>query len=227
MTEFPTGTLTFLFTDIEGSTRLWAADSDAMSASLAMHDEIVRSSIESRNGYVFTTAGDAFCAAFQRASDAVSAAEEAQVRLAHARWPGPELRVRMGLHLGEAEERGGDYFGPALNTTARVEAAGHGGQVLLTAGVRATAPTSGISLGMHRLRDVGEALEIWQLGDTEFPALRSESERSNLPLPPTRLIGRVDDVRAVRALLAEHRLVTLAAVGGIGKTRLAIAVGDH
>ena len=119
----PSGTVTFLFTDVEGSTRLWAADSGAMSMSLLVHDAVLRSAIESTGGYVFTTAGDSFAAAFSRASDAVSAALAIQAGLADAVWPGPRLRVRVGMHLGEAEERGGDYFGPVVNTAG----AGRGG----------------------------------------------------------------------------------------------------
>ena len=106
----PSGTVTFLFTDVEGSTRLWAADKDAMSASLLVHDAILRGAIEGNGGYVFTTAGDSFAAAFGRASDAVRAATESQRALTDASWPGPALNVRMGLHLGEAEERGGDIL---------------------------------------------------------------------------------------------------------------------
>ena len=136
----PSGTVTFLFTDVEGSTRLWATDFDAMSASLLVHDTIVRVTIESHNGYVFSRAGDAFAAAFGRASDAVRAATAAQHELHAATWPGPALKVRMGLHLGEAEERDDDYFGPAVNIAARVEAAGHGGQVLITEAVRLAVP---------------------------------------------------------------------------------------
>jgi hypothetical protein len=126
----PSGAVTFLFTDVEGSTRLWAEDPDAMSASLRVHDQIMRSSIEARGGYVFTTAGDAFCAAFARASDGLAAAERTQAALGEASWPGPALRVRMGLHLGEAEERGGDYFGSVVNLTARLGAVAHGGQTV-------------------------------------------------------------------------------------------------
>jgi class 3 adenylate cyclase len=122
----PSGVVSLLFTDVEGSTRLWAADPDAMSASLRLHDEILRRAVESRGGYVFTTAGDSFAVAFSHASAAVKAALTAQQDLAAASWPGPELRVRMGLHLGEAEVRGGDYFGPVVNACARVEATGHG-----------------------------------------------------------------------------------------------------
>jgi class 3 adenylate cyclase len=141
----PSGTVTFLFTDVEGSTRLWATDKDAMSASLLVHDAILRGAIEGSGGYVFTTAGDSFAAAFGRASDAVRAATESQRALTDAVWPGPALKVRMGLHLGEAEERGGDYFGPVVNTAARVEAAGHGGQVLITEPVRIAAGATEVS----------------------------------------------------------------------------------
>jgi predicted ATPase/DNA-binding SARP family transcriptional activator len=164
--------VTFLFTDVEGSTRLWAADRPAMSASLELHDAILRSAIEAAGGYVFTTAGDSFAAAFRRASDAVAAAQKVQTELAAAQWPGPPLRVRMGLHLGEAEERDGDYFGPVVNTAARVEEAGHGGQVLLTDAVRATTDVVAVDLGMHALRHLDEPIRLFQLGDDTFPALR-------------------------------------------------------
>jgi hypothetical protein len=163
-----------MFTDVEGSTRLWAEDSDAMSASLLVHDDIVRGVVEEHGGYVFSTAGDSFAAAFARASTAVDAASDLQAALTGATWPGPELRVRIGLHLGEAEERGGDYFGPAVNTTARVHAAGHGGQTLLTEVVRVASRRTGtVDLGLHRLRDVDEPVHLHQLGDADFPPLRA------------------------------------------------------
>jgi predicted ATPase/class 3 adenylate cyclase len=224
----PSGTVTFLFTDVEGSTRLWAADKDAMSASLLVHDAILRGAIEGNGGYVFTTAGDSFAAAFGRASDAVRAATESQRALSDAAWPGPVLRVRMGLHLGEAEERGGDYFGPVVNTAARVEAAGHGGQVLITDAVRTAAVAADVTdLGMRTLRDVAEPLRLFQLGTDAFPALRViDPSLSNLPVRPTRMIGRETDMARIRGLLTESRLVTVTAVGGSGKTRLAIAVGE-
>jgi predicted ATPase/class 3 adenylate cyclase len=224
----PSGTVTFLFTDVEGSTRLWAADRDAMSASLVVHDAIVRGAIDACGGYVFATAGDSFAAAFARASDAVRAARDAQETLAGAVWPGPVLRVRMGMHIGEAEERGGDYFGPAVNTAARLEAAGHGGQVLITELVRATAAVTGATdLGVHRLPDVPGTMRLFQLDSGQFPPLRLADEGlSNLPVRPTRLIGRENDVSRVRQLLSTSRLVTVTAVGGSGKTRVAIAVGE-
>ena len=222
----PSGTVTFLFTDVEGSTSLWATDADAMSASLRVHDQTLREQFEERGGYVFTTAGDSFCVAFQRVSDAVAAAAAAQVSLAGLDWPGPELRVRMGLHLGEADERDGDYFGPVVNLAARVEAAGHGGQVLMTDAVHSATGAPATDLGEHRLRDVDHPVRIWQLNAGVFPALRTTNARSNLPVAAARLIGRDDEVRTVRILLSEHRLVTLLAPGGAGKTRLAVAVGE-
>ncbi len=223
----PSGLVTFLFTDVEGSTGLWAAEADAMSASLLVHDEVLRGRIAASGGYVFTTAGDSFCAAFARPSDALAAAEKIQAELARVAWPGPQLRVRMGLHLGEAVERGGDYFGPAVNTAARVEAAGHGGQILMTEAVRLAAGVEATDLGVHELRDVGEPLRLYQFGGGRFGALRVASVSStNLPAAVTSLVGRADDVQAVRTALLSSRLVTLTAGGGIGKTRLAVAVGE-
>ena len=133
MASPPTGTLTFLFTDIEGSTRLWEHDAQGMQAALARHDELLRGAIEERGGYVFKTVGDAFCAAFLTAPDALEAALEIQRRLLSSEWEQAEpLRVRMALHTGAAEERDGDYFGPPLNRVARLLSAAHGGQVLLS-----------------------------------------------------------------------------------------------
>ena len=133
MASPPTGTLTFLFTDIEGSTKLWEQNAPAMQAALARHDELLRWAIEEEGGYVFKTVGDAFCCAFPTAPDALEAALEIQRRLLSSEWEesGP-LRVRMALHTGAAEERDGDYFGPPVNRVARLLSAAHGGQVLLS-----------------------------------------------------------------------------------------------
>ena len=171
--ELPSGTVTFLFTDVEGSTGLWADDSAAMSASLRVHDEILRAEIERRGGYVFTTAGDAFCAAFGRATEGVDAAAAIQGRLRSTAWPGPPLSVRLGLHLGEAEERNGDYFGPVVNLAARVESAGHGGQTLVTDVVRQAAALDARRLGTFTLRGVADQVAIFQIGDGEFPRFGS------------------------------------------------------
>jgi len=227
----PSGIVTFLFTDVEGSTQLWASDADRMAASLRRHDELIRTVVSEHDGYVFATAGDAFCVAFDRASTALEAAHQMQLRLDAVEWPGPALSVRMGTHLGEADERGGDYFGAAVNTAARVAAAGHGGQVLVTDLVRSAVGSDALDFGMtdlgdHSLRDVPDSVRLWQVGVGEYPPLRTTTIRSNLPTPPTRLLGRDGDVRAIRLMLAEHRLVTLVAAGGTGKTRLAIEVAD-
>ena len=171
----PSGTVTFLFTDIEGSTRLWATEPDGMRVGLARHDAILRSAVEAHGGYVFSTGGDGLAAAFPRAGEAVIAALEAQTRLVAETWPeGAVIRARMGFHTGEAEERDGDYFGTPVNQAARLMALGHGGQVLLsavTAGLVDSAEL--VDLGVHRLKDLSAAQRVFQLGESRFPPLRS------------------------------------------------------
>src|SRR5918993_4751207 len=184
MEGLPTGTVTFLFTDIEGSTRLWERNPEPMQQALARHDQIFRDAIEEHGGYVFKTVGDAFCATFPTAPDALEAALDTQRRLLSSEWEenGP-LRVRMALHTGAAEERDGDYFGPPLNRVARLLSAAYGGQVLLSLTtqelVRDRLPTDVElqDLGKHRLKDLGRPEHIFQLAtsglNADFPPLHT------------------------------------------------------
>jgi predicted ATPase/class 3 adenylate cyclase len=232
----PTGTVTFLFTDIEGSTALWEDNPGAMQHALARHDGILRRTVEDHAGFVFKTMGDAFCCAFPTAPDAFEAAFSSQRALSMGDWGeiGP-LRVRMALHTGAAEEQCGDYFGPPLNRVARLLSAAHGSQVLLSLPtqelVRDLLPLDAElrDLGEHRLKDLARPERIYQLVatglPTDFPPLRTlESRPNNLPMQPTLLVGRereVEDIRG-RLLAPEVRLLTLTGPGGTGKSRLAL-----
>ncbi|HXW81378.1 MAG TPA: adenylate/guanylate cyclase domain-containing protein, partial [Acidimicrobiales bacterium] len=233
--ETPSGTVTFLFTDIEGSTRLWEEDRNAMAQSLERHDEILRGAIANHDGLVFSTGGDGLAAAFQRAHDAVAAALDAQAWLQAESWERP-ISVRMAVHTGDVEERGGDYFGPPLNRCARLMATGHGGQILcsgVTASLVADRLPAGATLhdlGSHHLRDLSEPELVFQLERSDlrkaFPPLRSlDHYRGNLSPQPTTFVGREAEVARVAKSLAESRIVTLSGVGGVGKTRLALQVG--
>ena len=239
MAELPRGTVTFLFTDIEGSTALWERDRSAMLAAVNQHLALLRDAIAGHGGVAFKTVGDAVQAAFASAPPALAAAVAGQRVLQAASWPdvtGP-LRVRMALHAGMAEPVGGDYLAPCLNRLARLLAAGHGQQVLLTETVRrlleGDVPT-GVSLralGRHHLRDLLEPEDIFQALapglPEQFPALGAlPAHPTNLTAPPTALIGRDADLAAVRGLLdqSKSRLVTLTGPGGTGKTRLALEV---
>jgi predicted ATPase len=217
--------VTFLFTDVEGSTRRWEADADGMRVALAKHDAVLRRAIEARGGWLFKHTGDGVCAAFASPRSAVDAAVAAQRAL--------ELPVRMGIATGEAELRDGDYFGAVLNRAARVMAAGHGGQVLLAESTASL--LSGVDLldlGPRRLRDLPTAVEVFQLRApglrTDFPALRGlDASPGNLRAPTTSFIGRASEVAELQTTLKAHRLVTLTGVGGVGKTRLASEVASR
>jgi predicted ATPase len=219
----------FLFTDIEASTRLWQADETAMRSALSRHDQLLRKVIAEHDGKVFSAMGDGMAAAFGSASEAVRAALEAQQSLAAEPWPtGSPLRVRMGLHTGEAEWRDGDYFGTVVNRTARLMAIGHGGQVLssaATAGVVGDTQLSLTDLGEHRLRDLDRPMHVFQVGAGSFPALGSlDRLPGNLPEQTTSFVGRQAEVAELIDVVGGHRLVTLTGPGGVGKTRLALQV---
>jgi predicted ATPase/class 3 adenylate cyclase len=218
----PSGVVTFLFTDVEGSTRRWEADADEMRSALASHDDVLREAIEAHGGWLFKHTGDGVCAAFASPRSAVDAAVAAQRAL--------ELPVRIGIATGEAELRDGDYFGAVLNRAARVMAAGHGGQILLAESTAVL--LSGVDLvdlGPRRLRDLPTAAGLFQVRAaglrTEFPPLRAlDASPGNLRPQTTSFIGRESEVAELQGAVKAHRLVTLTGVGGVGKTRLALEV---
>lgn len=223
----PTGTVTFFFTDVEGSTRMWENHPEDMRGALRRHDEIVRTSIERNDGYVFSLAGDQFVAAFHNVPAAMRAADDVQRSISDEPWGDSTLiRVRVGIHVGVAEERHNDYFGQVLNRTARIVSAGHGGQILLS-GVAANLadPSRLYDLGEHRLKDLAEAEHLWQVGDHQFRPLRTlQAGRHNLPVERTPLVGRSAEVTSLAKSALDNRLITLLGIGGTGKTRLAMAV---
>ena len=228
----PTGNVTFLFTDIEGSTRLWETRREEMSAALAGHDALLREIMERHGGYVFKTVGDAFCVTFSSASEAVGAALDIQRELIPALTSGLPLRVRAALHTGTAQERAGDYFGPNVNRVARLMI-GAGGQTLLSqtteALVRETLPAgAGLrDMGLHHLKDLLRPEQIFQLLHAalhaDFPPLKSlDALPHNLPEQLTSFVGREALLSQVKARLGTVRLLTLTGSGGGGKTRLAL-----
>lgn len=211
--------MTFLFTDVEGSTRRWEADADGMRLALAAHDQALHEAIAAHRGWLFKHTGDGVCAAFSSPRSAVDAAVAAQLALL--------LPVRMGLATGEAELRGSDYFGAVLNRAARVMAAGHGGQILLAESTAALLDgVDLIDLGPRRLRDVPTPVGLYQVRApglrSDFPALRAvDPSPGNLRPAMTSFVGRDTEVAELKTLMRRHRLVTLTGVGGVGKTRLA------
>jgi hypothetical protein len=214
--------VTFLFTDVEGSTRRWENDTEVMRAAMATHDNRLREAIEAHGGWLFKHTGDGVCAAFASPRSAVDAAVAAQRAL--------ELPVRMGIATGEAELRDGDYFGAVLNRASRVMAAGHGGQILVadsTAGLLSGVDL--LDLGPRRLRDLPTAVGIFQVRAaglrTDFPPLRAlDASPGNLRAATTSFIGRESELDELQAAVKAHRLVTLTGVGGVGKTGLALEV---
>jgi predicted ATPase/class 3 adenylate cyclase len=235
-------TLTFLFTDLESSTRLWERFPRAMKDALGRHDAILRAAVEGSNGQVVKTTGDGLMAVFSSAPDAVSACLSAQRGLTNEPWGETgALRVRMGLHTGVAETRASDYFGPTVNRAARIMSAGHGGQVLLSAAAAALIVDQlpeGVTLrdlGEHRLKSLGRPERVFQLVHpglaSDFPPLMTLSrESSNLPTQASAFVGRGAELAEIENRLGDEavRLLTLVGPGGTGKTRLALrAAADH
>lgn len=233
--NFPHGTVTFLFTDIEGSSQLWEQHPAAMQAALARHDSLLRNIIAAHGGHVFKTTGDGLHAAFAHASDSVAASLACQQAVVRETWTGlpRPLTVRMGLHTGEAELREGDYFGSTMNRAARMLSIAGGGQTLLSSAtaelVRDQLPPGAAlhPLGEHRLKDLIRPEHIFQLNapglPAAFPPLRSlNTLPNNLPVQLTTFIGREHQMAEAKRLLATTRLLTLTGPGGTGKTRLSL-----
>ena len=232
----PSGTVTFMFTDIEGSTKLWEQHPEAMGLALARHDELLRQAIADNNGYVFKTVGDAFCAAFATASDALNAALASHLFLLNENWEETgSLKVRIALHTGEVQERDGDYFGQTVNRVARLQSTGSGQQTLLSRTtydlVRDSLPYEATvqDLGTHRLKDLQRPEQVFQLLHPDlpdiFPPLKSLDNPdlpNNLPQQVTSFIGREKEIDGVKTLLDKTRVLTLTGGGGTGKTRLSL-----
>jgi predicted ATPase/class 3 adenylate cyclase len=229
VTAQPTGTVTLLFTDVEGSTRLLhQLGTERFAEALELHRRLLREPFQANRGFEFGTEGDAFFVAFARAEDAVAAAAAGQRALTEAQWPdGAEMRVRIGIHTGEPMPVETNYVGMDLHRVARIMSAGHGGQVLVSETTAALLDGSGlVDLGPHRLKDMLEPIRLYQLDieglPDEFPPLRS-LHRTNLPVAAWPLLGREGELDAIRRLLGNGaRLVTLTGPGGSGKTRLAL-----
>lgn len=223
MRQLPTGTVTFLFTDIEGSTRLLHELGDAYAGVLLEHRRLLRDAFDRNGGVEVDTQGDAFFYAFARASDAFAAAEAAQRALSD----GP-VRVRMGVHTGEPIVTEEGYVGDDVHRAARIMSAGHGGQVVVSeATARLLDPSAELTaLGEHRLKDLSAPERLFQLGDTPFPPLKT-LYRTNLPVVTGRLVGREREQQEAGALIRSHRLITLTGPGGSGKTRLAVQLAAN
>jgi predicted ATPase/class 3 adenylate cyclase len=228
--HLPTGTLTFLFTDVVGSTRLWQDHPAEMAAALARHDELVSGVIGATRGYVFSTAGDAFAAAFESAKDAVDAAVAVQQRLAIEPWARVAIEIRIGLHTGGAEERNGDYFGPVLNRAARIMSLAGAAQILLSAATHGLvlddlpAGCTAADLGDQKLKSLDRPERLFQLLGRGLSNERVEfaaaGVRGNLPSGVVDFVGHTDDIARLAELAVPGGLITLTGIGGAGKTQL-------
>lgn len=232
----PEGVVTFLFTDIEGSTHLIQSYGEAWPDLLMRHYDLLAGPLDAHGGHQVRTSGDAVFVVFESAADALAGALEAQAAVSAFDWPEPGLRVRMGLHTGEAVVRNGDYVGLAVHEAARICAAGHGGQILCSASALhfAGGAPPGATLtdvGRHRLKDLPSPTHLFQLGReglrSQFPGIRSDAVPGNLPKPITSFIGRTDErSEAAERIRSGSSLVTLTGTGGSGKTRLALQVAS-
>jgi predicted ATPase/class 3 adenylate cyclase len=239
MADLPTGTVTFLFSDIEGSTRLMQEIGDRYPALLAEHAAIIRAAVAEGGGVEIGTEGDSFFVVFRSPGGAVRAAVAAQRGLAAHDWsPDPQIRVRMGLHTGEGRLGGDSYAGLDVNRAARIEAAGHGGQILLSEATRGLVQgelPEGVTLrdlGEHRLKDIVQSVRLYDLAidslPSDFPSPRTlEARPNNLPIQLTSFVGREEQVAEIRGLLEATRLLTMTGPGGTGKSRLALQVAGE
>jgi len=236
----PSGTVTFLFTDIESSTKLWEKHPEAMKSALARHDSILKEAIESNNGHVIKTTGDGVHAVFATAIDSVTAAIDSQRNFQSLILNNSkvEIKVRMGIHTGEAELRDDDYYGGTLNRAARIMSIGHGGQILVSettlqiAQEHLSTDVTTIDLGEHHLKGLSKPEQIYQVSapdlQQEFPPLRSQTHASdNLPTQLTSFVGRERELAEAKSRLENARLLTLIGPGGTGKTRLSIQLGSQ
>lgn len=241
--ELPSGNVTFLFTDIEGSTKLWESVPEKMKTALLRHNEIMHESIAANSGVVFQIIGDAFCSAFPDAPSAVSAAMQAQRELFREAWDLPSpIRVRMAIHSGNAEPTSensaiaGYHSNQTLNRVARILSAGHGGQTLISKVTFDSLPADSVKniirrdMGVRRLKDLIRPEHVYQIGDAglpqEFAPLKTLDARpNNLPVQLTSFIGREQELKDVKELLKSSRVLTLTGSGGAGKTRLSLQVG--
>ena len=237
MTSLPSGTVTFLFTDIEGSTRLAQQYRDKWETLRERHHAILHSAIVAYNGYVFQIIGDAFCTAFHTAGDALRAAAKSQVDLYSENWGDAPIKVRIGIHTGKAEiQENGEYHGYlAMSRIQRLMSAGHGGQVLISAATQELLledlpeDVSLQDMGARRLKDLIRPEHIYQLVSAnlpvEFPPLKTlDAYRHNLPVQLTSFIGREKEMSEIKESILAHRLITLIGSGGTGKTRLSLQV---
>lgn len=232
--SLPSGVVTFLFSDIEGSTRLWESNPSGMRRSLARHDEMFRDHVAVAGGHVFKHTGDGFAAAFESGSAGLAAAASVSSALASEPWDGPPLAVRIGLNSGEAEPVDGDYFGSTITRSARVMDAGNGGQIIVAdmarmlIGDQVPGDAVLVDQGEHRLKDLGEPIRLHRMvcpgAEDDRPLRTLERAPHNLPIQLSTFVGRAANIKEVTDLVRESRLVTLTGIGGVGKTRLSLQV---